>query len=55
MRPSAALASGSSIDMVAQEEAVARSMWRITLQRLKRSKTAMIGLTIVMLLLFVAL
>jgi peptide/nickel transport system permease protein len=30
-------------------------MWRITLQRLKRSKTAMIGLTIVILLLVVAL
>jgi peptide/nickel transport system permease protein len=40
---------------MAQEEAVAKSMWRITLQRMKRSKTAMIGLTIVMLLLLVAL
>ena len=55
MRPSAALASGSSIDLVAQEEATARSMFSITLQRLKRSKTAMIGLTIVCLLLLVAL
>ena len=55
MRPSVALASGSSIDVVAQEEAMARSMWRITLLRLKRSKTAMIGLTIVALLLLVAL
>ncbi|PON14217.1 peptide ABC transporter permease [Candidatus Entotheonella serta] len=34
---------------------MARSMWRITLQRMKRSKTAMIGLTIVALLLVVAL
>jgi len=55
MRPSVALASGSSIDVMAQEEAIARSMWRITLHRLKRSKTAMIGLTIVTLLLLVAL
>ncbi|ETW95961.1 MAG: hypothetical protein ETSY1_28515 [Candidatus Entotheonella factor] len=55
MRSSAALAPGSSIDIAAQEEAMARSMWRITLQRLKRSKTAMIGLTIVILLLLVAL
>ena len=55
MRPSVALASGSSIDVVAQEEAMARSMWRITLHRLKRSKTAMIGLTIVALLFLVAL
>lgn len=55
MRPSAALASGSPIDLAAREEAVARSMWRITLRRMKRSKTAMIGLTIVMLLLLVAL
>lgn len=55
MRPSVALAPGSSIDVMAQEEAMARSMWRITLHRLKRSKTAMIGLTIVALLLLVAL
>jgi peptide/nickel transport system permease protein len=55
MRPSAALAPGSSIDLLAQEEATAKSMWRITLQRMKRSKTAMIGLTIVCLLLLVAL
>ena len=55
MRPSAALAPGSSIDLLAQEQATARSMWRITLQRLKRSKTAMIGLAIVILLLLVAL
>ncbi len=55
MRPSAALTSGSSIDITAQEEAMARSMWRITLRRMKRSKTAMVGLTIVALLLVVAL
>ncbi len=55
MRSSAALAPGSAIDLRAQEEAMARSMWRITLQRMKRSKTAMIGLTIVALLLVVAL
>jgi len=55
MRSSAALAPGSSIDMKAQDGATARSMWRITLQRMKRSNTAMIGLTIVMLLLLVAL
>lgn len=55
MRSSAALAPGSPIDIAAQEEAMARSMWRITLQRMKRSKTAMIGLTIVILLLLVAL
>jgi peptide/nickel transport system permease protein len=55
MRPSAALAPGSSIDAAAHQEATARSMWRITLQRMKRSKTAMVGLTIVMLLLLVAL
>ncbi len=58
MRPTAALAPGSlpgsSLDATAQEQAMARSMWRITLQRLKRSKTAMIGLTIVILLLLVA-
>lgn len=59
MRPTAALAPGSlpgsAIDTTAQEEAMARSMWRITLQRMKRSKTAMVGLGIVILLLLVAL
>jgi len=56
MRPSFALALGrSTIDVVAQEEAMAKSMWRITLQRMKRSKTAMLGLAIVTLLLLVAL
>lgn len=55
MRSSAALAPGSSIEIKAQDGATARSMWRITLQRMKRSNTAMIGLTIVILLLLVAL
>lgn len=36
-------------------DATARSMWRITLRRLQRSKTAMVGLGIVTLLLLVAL
>ncbi len=39
---------------VEDHESNARSMWQITLQRLRRSKTAMIGLTIVVLLLLVA-
>ncbi len=38
-----------------QQEATARSMWLITLRRLQRSKTAMVGLSIVVLLLLVAL
>ena len=42
------------LDSLQDQEAMARSMWQITLQRLKRSKTAMIGLTIVTLLLLVA-
>jgi len=39
---------------LAYEETTARSMWLITLQRLRRSKTAMVGLAIVVLLLLVA-
>ena len=39
---------------MAYEETTARSMWLITLQRLRRSKTAMVGLAIVVLLLLVA-
>ena len=39
---------------MAYEETTARSMWLITLHRLRRSKTAMVGLAIVVLLLLVA-
>ena len=39
----------------AMQEATARSMWTITMRRLQRSKTAMVGLTIVCVLLLVAL
>ena len=42
------------LDVLAYHEATARSMWVITLRRLRRSKTAMVGLTIVVLLLLVA-
>lgn len=48
MTPATALAD------LAYEETTARSMWFITLQRLRRSKTAMVGLAIVALLLLVA-
>jgi peptide/nickel transport system permease protein len=48
MTPATALAD------LAYEETTARSMWFITLQRLRRSKTAMVGLSIVVLLLLVA-
>jgi peptide/nickel transport system permease protein len=41
-------------DLPGQREATAKSMWRITLRRLRRSKTAMIGLAVVLLLLLVA-
>ncbi len=43
-----------SIDLLEQHEAAARSMWVITMRRLRRSKTAMVGLTIVLLLFLVA-
>jgi peptide/nickel transport system permease protein len=48
MTPATALAE------LANEESMARSMWMITLRRLRRSKTAMVGLSIVVLLLLVA-
>ena len=48
MTPATALAD------LATEESMARSMWAITLRRLRRSKTAMVGLSIVVLLLLVA-
>ena len=48
MAPTAVL---GSID---EQESMARSMWLITLRRLRRSKTAMVGLTIVVILLLVA-
>ncbi len=50
----AAVAPHISIDLREQHEATARSMWVITMRRLRRSKTAMVGLTIVLLLFLVA-
>ncbi len=50
----AAVAPHISIDLLEQHEATARSMWVITMRRLRRSKTAMVGLTIVLLLFLVA-
>jgi len=42
------------VESAAPAETTARSMWRITLRRLRRSKTAMVGLVIVILLLLIA-
>ncbi len=50
----AAVAPQISLDIREQHEATARSMWVITMRRLRRSKTAMVGLTIVLLLFLVA-
>ncbi|MEE9147134.1 MAG: ABC transporter permease [Candidatus Tectomicrobia bacterium] len=50
----AAVAPHISLDLLEQHEATARSMWVITMRRLRRSKTAMVGLTIVLLLFLVA-
>ncbi|MCZ6873366.1 MAG: ABC transporter permease [bacterium] len=50
----AAVAPQMSLDIREQHEATARSMWVITMRRLRRSKTAMVGLTIVLLLFLVA-
>lgn len=50
----AVIAPQTPLDILAQHEVTARSMWSITLRRLRRSKTAMVGLTIVVLLLLVA-
>ena len=50
----AAVAPHISIDLLEQHEATARSMWVITMRRLRRSKTAMVGMTIVLLLFLVA-
>jgi peptide/nickel transport system permease protein len=50
----AVVAPQTPLDILAQHEATARSMWSITLRRLRRSKTAMVGLTIVVLLLLIA-
>ncbi len=56
MRPenSAAIAPPVALDVRDPLETTARSMWRITLRRLYRSKTAMMGLAIVLLLFLVA-
>jgi peptide/nickel transport system permease protein len=50
----AVIAPQTPLDILAQHEATARSMWSITLRRLRRSKTAMVGLAFVLLLLLVA-
>ena len=49
-----AVAPHMSLDIREQHQATARSMWVITMRRLRRSKTAMVGLTIVLLLFLVA-
>ena len=50
----AVIAPQTPLDLLARHETTARSMWSITLRRLRRSKTAMVGLAIVVLLLLVA-
>jgi peptide/nickel transport system permease protein len=50
----AVVAPQTPLDVLAYHEATARSMWVITMRRLRRSKTAMVGLAIVVLLLLVA-
>jgi peptide/nickel transport system permease protein len=51
---SGALAPPAPLDMHDPAETTARSMWLMTLRRLRRSKTAIVGLTIIVLLFLVA-
>jgi peptide/nickel transport system permease protein len=51
---SVAIAPPAALNVPEPAETTARSMWRITLRRLRRSKTAMVGLAIIVLLLLVA-